>query len=127
MAYTKQETLLDAVTIDGVSNYVAVGDRTKLSLQVKCEDHAAGSGAFSVEICNGDPDVAENWTVYNRLTRNVTNTNAQQDTRVASLTLSADGTDFLFFPPGDHFEYMRVRLDVTTDGAYSAILHSVVP
>lgn len=127
MAYTKQETVIDAVVVDTTSGVFAVGDRTKLSLVFKCADHASGNGVFTVEVCNGDPDVATNWIAYNRLTSNVTNTNAQQDTRVASVTLATDSTVIVFFPPGDHFEYVRVKVDRTTDGTYSAFLHSVVP
>lgn len=80
----------------------------------------AGNGIFTVEVSN-DPDVG--WATYNRLTSNVTNTNGQTDTRVASLTLSTNTTNFLFFPPGDTFSHLRCKVAVAVDGTYSAVAY----
>lgn len=121
--------LLDEVIADvdasGVtsltSNTRDVSMRTKLSIQFVCADHVAGNGVFKVWVSND----GENWVQYNRLTTNVTNTNGQTDTRVASVTLSADGSSIVFFPVGDYFRYIGVSVDITTDGTYSAILQAI--
>ncbi len=130
MSYTDTTTLLDNVTADVAANplYYDVGDADKFSLQLSCANHTSGNGVFTVEVTN-DTDssgVPQNWVTYNRLTTNVTNTNAQTDTRVASVTLSTNTSVFVFFPVGDHFKYLRVNVDVTTDGTYRAVVHRVI-
>ncbi len=112
--------MLTSVTATTTSNGVGVNNAGRLSIMVFATAISSGNGVFSVEVTN-DPTVG--WATYNRLTTNVTNTNAQTDTRVASLTLSSNTTNFLFFPPGDTFAYMRVKVVRTTDGTYSAVAY----
>lgn len=118
---------LNAVTVDTTSAPIDVSMRTKMSLQFVASAISAGNGVFTVEVTNSqDADgLPTNWVVYNRLTTNVTNTNGQNDTRVASVTLSSNTSSIVFFPLGDYFRYMRVKVDLTTDGAYSAILETI--
>lgn len=125
--FTTNETVLNAVTVDTTSAVVDVSMRSKLSLQLTCADHSSGNGVFTVQVTNSqDPDgTPTNWVTYNRLTTNVTNTNAQTDTRVASVTLNSNTSVMVFFPLGDYFKYMRVAVDVTTDGTYSATLQAI--
>lgn len=118
MSVTTLSKMLDGVTATTTSEAFAVNERQNKSIQIICSGHASGNGAFTVEISND----CTNWTAYNRLTSNVTNTNVQGDTRVATKTLNANGSDFLFFPHGDSFAYIRITCTVTTDGAYTAIL-----
>lgn len=97
-----------------------VSKRALKSIQFVASGITSGSGAFGVEISND----GVNWVVYNRLTSNVTNTNAQTDTRVAGPTLSSNTSSIYFFPTSDYFRMIRVFCTVTTDGAYSAILQA---
>lgn len=85
-----------------------------MSLQLVAASVTSGNGVFTVEVSND----ATNWTAYSRLTSNVTNTNAQTDTRVASVTLNATGSSVVILP--DPFAFYRVKVVVTTDGVYSA-------
>lgn len=116
------ETLLSGVTTAGSnsSRWVGVNNASRLSLMVSSSAVTSGNGVFTVYVSN-DPNVAQ--VLYNRLTSNVANTNGQTDTRVASLTLSTNTSNFLFFPPGDTFAYVQVRVAVSTDGAYSAVMY----
>ncbi len=122
-------TLINAATADvdssGVTatgaNTADVSMRTKLSIQFTAADITSGNGVFKVYVSND----GINWVQYNRLTTNVTNTNAQTDTRVASITLSSNTSSMVFFPVGDYFRYIGVGLDRTTDGTYSAVLQAV--
>lgn len=123
MAYTRRDTLLNAVVVDSTSDGIIVGDRERMSLQLIAANITSGNGVFTVEISN---DGGTTWVPYKRLITNANKTNAQTDTGVTSITLSQNGSDFLFFPPGDHFEMLRVKVGQTTDGAYSAILHSEI-
>lgn len=112
-------TLLNAVTATTTSNGVGVNSAGRLSIMVLSSAITSGNGVFTVQVSNDGTNYAD----YNRLTTNVTNTNAQTDARVASLTLSTNTTNFLFFPPGDTFAYLRCKVVRTTDGTYSAIAY----
>jgi hypothetical protein len=115
----KKYTILNAVTADTTSGGIPVNNAKRLSIQFIASAISAGNGIFTVEVSND----GVNWLAYNRLTTNVTNTNAQTDARVASVTLSSNTSAFVFFPPGDTFAFFRVKVDMTTDGAYSAIAY----
>lgn len=126
--FTSNQTLINASTVsvtDPVTvlgtNTADVSMRTKMSIQLIAATITSGNGVFKFYVSND----GTNWTAYNRATSNVTNTNAQTDTRVASVTLSSSGSAMVFFPVGDHFRYIGVSLAVTTDGVYSAILQTV--
>ncbi len=128
MAYTTAIKALDAVTADTTSGPIEIGDRILKSLQLVAGSITSGNGVFTVEVTN-DQDAngaPQNWVTYNRLTTNATNTNAQTDARVGSVTLSSNTSVMLFFPAGDTFRYIRIVVDRTTDGAYSAILNAVI-
>lgn len=120
LPFTTLTTAIGAVTINTTSAAIAVGNRQLMSLQVIARGVSSGNGLFKVQVSQN----ADTWSDYFRLTKNITNTNAQNDTRVQSLTLSSNSSDFLFFPVGDHFNYIRVSCHVTTDGNYTAILHA---
>lgn len=120
---TSPSDLSVGVTVDTTGPAIDVSLRQLKSIQFKA-DVTSGNGVFTIEVCNGDPSIAANWLAYNRLTTNVTNTNAQTDARVASVTLSSDTTAFVFFPIGDYFRYIRCKVDQTTDGTYFAYLEA---
>lgn len=119
--FTTQFTLLDEVTADTTSQYIEIGDRSELSIQFIADDITSGNGVFTVEVSND----GVNFVQYNRLIDNITNSNVQNDTRVASCTLSSNTNKMYFFAQGDHFRYIRAKVDVTTDGSYSAIIHGL--
>lgn len=99
---------------------IDVSKRQLKSIQFTASGITSGTGAFGVEVSND----GTNWIVYNRLTSNVTNTNVQNDTRVAAPTLSSNTSSIYFFPTSDYFRYIRVFLTFTTDGVYSAVIQS---
>ncbi len=123
LPYTDNKTLLDAVTVD-VANTAAtpydVSKRQLKSIQFTCSGHTSGSGVFGVEVSND----GVNWIVYNRLIPNLTGTNAQTDAHVAAPTLSSNTSAIFFFPVSDYFRLIRVFVDVTTDGVYTATLQA---
>ncbi len=125
--FSSNQVVLDAVTVDTTSGPQDVSMRSKMSLQFTATNIAIGNGVFTVEVTNSqDSDgLPTNWIAYNRLTTNVTNTSSQSDTRVASVTLSSNTSSIVFFPVGDYFRYLRVKVDLTTDGSYSAVLQTI--
>jgi hypothetical protein len=119
--FTSNQTVLDAVTATATSGAQDVSMRTKMSLQFTAAAITSGNGVFTVDVSND----GTNWVAYNRLTTNVTNTNGQSDTRVASVTLSSNTSAIVFFPLGDYFRYIRVTCTRTTDGTYTATLQTI--
>ncbi len=119
--YTDNLTVL-AATAATVTNTNAVpfdcSKRQLKSIQFIASGITSGNGVFGVEVSND----GTNWVVYSRLISNVTNTNAQTDTRTAGPTLSSNTSSIHFFPTSDYFRYMRVFVTRTTDGTYSAVL-----
>lgn len=126
--FTRFHTLIDASTVSVTDPVTVLGTntadtsmRTKLSIQFTATAITSGNGVFKVYVSND----GTNWVLYSRLNSNVTNTNAQNDTRVASVTLSSNTSAICFFPVGDYFRYIGVSLAVTTDGSYSAVLQTI--
>lgn len=95
---------------------ICVGERRNLSVQLKTL--AGGSGTvFTFDVSNDNVT----WTPYERIVSNVTNTNAQTDTRVASITLGASANQMAFFPR-DHFNYIRCTATITGGTPSTALL-----
>ncbi len=91
----------------------------RASLQFTAASITSGNCVFTVDVSND----GSNWTAYNRLTTNATNTNAQTDTRVASITLNANGSSVVTLP--DPFAFYRVTAVVTTDGLYTCTAYVI--
>src|SRR5882672_185430 len=90
-------TLLNGVSATTTSSGAPVNNADRLSIQILAANITSGSAVFTVDVSND----ATNWVAYNRLTSNVTNTNAQTDTRVASVVINTNAGSMLFIPPGD--------------------------
>lgn len=108
-----------AWTVNYVSAAMPMIFNGRASLQFIASGITSGNGVFTVDVSND----GTNWIAYNRLTTNVTNTNGQTDTRVASVTLSSSTSAVASIP--DPFAFYRVRVVPTTDGAYSAVAYSI--
>lgn len=85
-----------------------------MTLQFVASGITSGNGVFTVEVSND----GVNWVAYNKLTTNVTNTNGQTDTRVASVTLSSNTSSVVSLP--ENFAFYRVKVVASVDGTYSA-------
>lgn len=111
--------VLDGITsLDATAGKVVdIKDAKRVTLFCKRAAHSSGSSVFSATVGVGTDRIA-----YNKWISNVANTNGQMLTRVASLTLSADGCGFLTMSPEDIFEFITVSVDSATDGTASAWL-----
>lgn len=110
-------TLLNALTASGSSEEIVIAGAKRITLFLTRADHAAGTSTFDV-------DVSLDGTTYvdfNKLISNVTNTNAQNLTRVASVALAANGTTAVSMDL-EHDCYFTMKLNVVeaTDGTHSA-------
>lgn len=116
MAQFIEKTLLNAVTETTTSAAVGVEGLRRIGFQFKRANHSAGSSAFAVQ---GTVNGAD-WTTLNLIVSNATNTNAQTRTRVASVSLAADGTALAFLEDLVVLKAVRVVVTETTDGTHSA-------
>ena len=110
-------TPINAVTATTTSEEIIIAGAKKVSLMFTRANHSAGSSTFTVEVSlNGTTYVA-----YNKLISNVTNTNAQTLTRVASVALSSD-TSALYSMDLQHDSIYSMKITVTeaTDGTHTA-------
>lgn len=128
---------LDAVTATTTSSKFYVGGAVRVGIQLRRSQHGSGSSAFAVKgsmqpITDGAgvPDAFNNptggtgvtMTALNTLIDNVTNSNAQNITRVNGKTLSADGDAFLWLDPACLMNWLEITVTETTDGTHSATI-----
>lgn len=100
-----------------VSDPIASQPAGKTSFQFIASGITSGNGVFTIQVSND----GTNWVDYNRLTTNVTNTNAQTDVRVASVTLNSNTSSVVTIPETDNFVAYRAKVVPTTDGSYSVV------
>jgi hypothetical protein len=110
-----EQHLLSAVTATTTSSAFSVERFSRIGLQLTAAGITAGNGVFTVE---GTID-GTNWVALSTIIDNVTNTNAQNYTRVSSKTLSSDGSALVWLLDLQ-LKAIRVTVTYTTDGAYSA-------
>ena len=110
--------MLDAVTVDTTSQAFDVSKRQQITIQFLCANHSSGNGVFTVDATNDDVANA-NWITGISFQDSKATT---VGTWVVSSTLSANGSNGIYIPGG--WRYIRVVLDVTTDGTYSAIMEN---
>jgi len=109
--------VLDGVTATTVSEPVNIENAEKVTLFFTRANHSAGSSAFAVEVSID----GVNWVTFSKLISNVTNTNAQNKTRVASVSLAADGTTAVDMDlENSIYRHMRITATETTDGTHTA-------
>lgn len=102
-------------TADYTSDAILIAGADKVSFVFK-GDVTSGNGVFAVEV-SAD---GENWVSYNKLIDNVINSISENLTRVASKTVSTDTQVYVSMSPEDCYQFIRVSLNMTTDGTYNA-------
>lgn len=99
---------------------ISLAGAKSVSIMAKRAAHSSGSSVLSATV---SPDAtAGNFITYNKWIDNVTNTNSQTLTRVASKTLSSNTVVLLSMSPEDVPLYIIVGLTRVTDGTNSVWL-----
>jgi len=109
--------VLDGVTATTTSSPVDIKDAKRVTLFCKRANHSSGSSAFTADI-----GVGTDYADYKKWISNAANTNSQTQVRTETLTLSANGVDFMTMSPEDMAEFIKVTVTETTDGTHSAWL-----
>lgn len=123
--YTDSVTAVSAITTTGTTITAGfdVSKRQLRSVQFLATSFTSGIVTIRVDVSNDTVDnPSSQWVQYNRLTDNVTNTNAQNDTRVALFNSNSNVAKIYFFPVGDYFKQIRFRVGIVTDGTVSVFL-----
>jgi hypothetical protein len=108
--FTSNQVVLNAVASDTTSDPHDVSMRHKLSAEVVLEN-GTGSGTVGFSVSND----GTNFVTYNRITTNVTDTNTQEDTRVATVSVTTAAPRVMaFFPASDYFRYIKAIFTVVT-------------
>jgi N-acetyl-beta-hexosaminidase len=116
MSVSKYIHTIQAATATATGQAINIECAEKVVFVFKRSNHSAGSTAFTVEV-SGD---GTTWLAYNKLISNVTNTNAQDLTRVASVSLASNTSSFVTMDKDDGFKFVRVIATETTDGTHDA-------
>jgi len=111
---------IDGATGTATGEPINIEDAKRVVLEYKRADHASGKTVFSATV---SPD-GTNYIAYNKWITNATNTNAQGETRVASVdTGAANVTGFLTMSSEDVFKYLKATATETTDGTHDVWVH----
>jgi len=109
--------LLDAVTVTTTSDVVNIENAEKITLVLTRADHGSGVSAFAVEVSLD----GVTYVTFNKLISNVTNTNAETKTRVASVSLASNTSSAVDLDlENSIYRFMRVTVTETTDGTHTA-------
>jgi hypothetical protein len=112
-------TAINAAIITKESDAIDIAGAQKITFVFTLADHATGNTIFDVDVSHDGTNYAD----YAMLVDNVANTNSQTLTRVASKTLSANGSATLAMDL-QHFgwEWIKVKATRTTDGTQTAVV-----
>ena len=116
-------TALDAVTATTASSKIWIGDYDRVAILYRRANHSAGSTAFTVkagfaQLASDTPTM----TAYNQLISNVTNSIAEGQVHVNSVTLAADGDAMVWMDPSAPATHIEITATETTDGQHSAFI-----
>jgi len=116
MEASTSKSILSSVVATTTSEAIEVGNAEKITLTFTASAISTGNGVFTV---TGSID-GTNYVVLNTLIDNVTNTNAQNLTRVSSCTLSSNISKIYAIDLEKFgYKFIKVTATRTTDGVYS--------
>jgi hypothetical protein len=111
------KTALNAVEDDTTSDPISIEGAKKVTFLFTRTNHSSGNAVYSVEASVD----GITYVTCNKLIDNLTNSNTQNVTRVASKTLSSNTSAVLSLDlRDDAFRYVKVEADITTDGKATA-------
>lgn len=114
-------TAIDGAVATTTSSKIWIGDFDRVAILFRRAEHGSGATALSVKAGFGQlASDTPTMTTYNMLIDNVTNTNAQTLTRVASKSLAANGDAMVWMSPEAPATHIEITLTETTDGTHSA-------
>ena len=118
--YKGSDIGLDVVTATTTSSAIPVDGAKKVTMRLTRASHSSGSSTFTV---TGSID-GVNFTALNNIVTDVTNTNSQTVTRVASVALGSNTSQFVSLDLTYYtLKAIKVVATIATDGSASASLN----
>lgn len=108
---------IDASTADKTSEWIDVSKRQQICVQFVASAITSGNGVFTIDGTNDETRTA----IVTGLAFQDAQATASA-TWITSKTLSSNTSAAGYLPGG--FRYIRVKVDMTTDGTYSAIVQN---
>jgi len=106
-----------STTVPSTTKGLSIRGTRRVTIVAQRSGHVAGSSVVSVKFTAKDrPTATSDFGIYNRLISNVTNTNVQEITRVASITLSSNTVEFISLSPEDILPWIQIGMTRVTDG-----------
>lgn len=113
---------ISAVTSTTTSDPINIENAHRVTFEFTRANHSAGSSAFAITVSVD----GINYITFNKLIDNVTNTNAQQKTRVAGATLSSNTSKVYSMDlENDSYRFMKITATITTDGDATAKVSTI--
>ena len=125
MAYlTKSYKIVsaDATTGAQTGKIMYVGQARRIGVLVRRTNHSSGNTVFSFKAGYENLDESPTMSTFNMMIDNVTNTNAQTQTRIASKTLSSNTDAVMWVDPSIKINLLEVDYNTTTDGAATVFI-----
>lgn len=124
MISTKVLKILNADTSTGAQtgSKIYVGNARRIGVLLRRGNHTAGNTVFSFKAGLEDIDGSPTMSTFNMMLDNVTNSNVQNLTRVASKTLSSATDAILWVDPMVKINFIEVDWNTTTDGSATVFL-----
>ena len=119
MRTPKEIQALDAVVATTTSNPIDVTDAKRVALLLTRADHSAGSSTFT--ILGSIDGISGTYTALNSIIQDLTNTNAQNYTRVASIAPSSNASILAALDLEQNcFTHIKIKVTEVTGGTHSA-------
>ena len=110
-------TPLNAVTETTTSSTLNIAGAKRISLAFTRANHSSGASAFKIQVSVDGTTFID----FNKLITNVANTNGQTETRVTTVSLSSNTTEFATVDLDKSvYKAMKVVVTETTDGTHTA-------
>lgn len=112
--------VIDSQVATKTSDPINVNNARRINIFFERDDHSQGSSVCTVNVAASDGTDLSDYVVYGKLITNAANTNVQDVTRVASVTISSDTTVMYAIDPMDVFDFLTVKMTRVTDGTNDA-------
>ncbi len=124
--YSEVKTLLNAVSATTTSNAIDIEGAKRVTL-VFSVSGVTGTGLATSTFTFETSLDGTNFVTYNKMIDNVTNTNAQNVTRVANQVMDTNGNDFLSMDlQNDIFKFLRVKDTITGTTTSSVTVKALI-
>src|SRR3990167_5591413 len=112
-----QKIVLNSITVTTTSDGINVENLENIGIQFRGAGIDAGNGVLTMDISNNGTDWETNVVFWDSI-----QTNILLNAPITSINLDADDSVFVYLPSYFSAKIIRLKITVTTDGSYTAII-----